>query len=173
MLFRSTESYLSDSDYKFLLDVRSLLMERAGKLKFADDLLKRIMLNNSKDGDMASVEANYESSVEELSWHLVKEKLVEKYAVKVDDSDIIAQAKEATKSQFAQYGMVNIPDDVLEKYAKEMLQKRETVDNLVNRSIEKRLAAALKSDVKLKIKKVSLEEFNKLFESKDGSKVKE
>lgn len=168
-----TESYLSDSDYKFLLDVRSLLMERAGKLKFADDLLKRIMLNNSKDGDMASVEANYESSVEELSWHLVKEKLVEKYAVKVDDSDIIAQAKEATKSQFAQYGMVNIPDDVLEKYAKEMLQKRETVDNLVNRSIEKRLAAALKSDVKLKIKKVSLEEFNKLFESKDGSKVKE
>ena len=101
------------------------------------------------------------------------EKLVEKYAVKVDGSDIIAQAKEATKSQFAQYGMVNIPDDVLEKYAKEMLQKRETVDNLVNRSIEKRLAAALKSDVKLKIKKVSLEEFNKLFESKDGSKVKE
>ena len=45
-----------------------------------------------------------------------------------------------------------------------MLKKRETVDGLVNRAIESKLTAALKGEVKLKNKKVTVEEFNKLFE---------
>ena len=73
-------------------------------------------------------------------------------------------AREATRAQFAQYGMMNIPDELLDNYSKEMLKKRETVDGLVNRAIETKLAAALKADVKLKNKKVTVDEFNKLFE---------
>ena len=61
--------------------------------------------------------------------------------------------------------MMNLPDDLLDNYSKEMLKKRETVDGLVNRAIENKLTAALKKDVKLKKKKVTLEEFNKLFET--------
>ena len=73
-------------------------------------------------------------------------------------------AREATRAQFAQYGMMNIPDELLDNYSKEMLKKRETVDGLVNRAIESKLTAALKKDVKLKSKKVTVDEFNKLFE---------
>ena len=43
-----------------------------------------------------------------------------------------------------------------------MLKKRETVDNLIDRSIEMKLAKALKEIVKLNVKKVSVEEFNKM-----------
>lgn len=53
-----------------------------------------------------------------------------------------------------------------------MLKKRETVDGLVNRAIETKLTAALKGDVKLKNKKVSVDEFNKLFEPAEASKGK-
>ena len=81
-------------------------------------------------------------------------------------------AVEATRAQFAQYGMMNIPDELLENYSKEMLKKRETVDGLVNRAIETKLTAALKGDVKLKNKKVSVDEFNKLFEPAEASKGK-
>ena len=73
-------------------------------------------------------------------------------------------AVEATRAQFAQYGMMNIPDELLENYSKEMLKKRETVDGLVNRAIETKLSAAIKEVVKLKKKKVTVDEFNKLFE---------
>ena len=76
-------------------------------------------------------------------------------------------AREATRAQFAQYGMMNIPDELLDNYSKEMLKKRETVDNLVNRAIETKLTAAIKKDVKLKNKKVTVDEFNKLFETAD------
>jgi trigger factor len=74
-------------------------------------------------------------------------------------------AREATRAQFAQYGMMNIPDEMLENYAKEMLKKEDTVNNLVNRVIENKIAAAAKTQVKLDNKTVTVEEFNKLFEA--------
>ena len=158
------KSYLPDSDYKFMLDLRSYLMEKVGKLSYADELLKRIMLANAKEGSEASVEANFEKSLEELTWHLIQEKLVEQNSIKVEDADVLNQAREATKAQFAQYGMMNIPDELLDNYAKEMLKKRETVDGLVNRAVETKLAAAIKEQVTLKNENVTVEEFNKLFE---------
>ena len=115
--------------------------------------------------DAQDDEATFQRSLEELTWHLIQEKLVEKYSIKVEDADIKAMAREATRAQFAQYGMMNIPDELLDNYSKEMLKKRETVDGLVNRAIESKLTAALKKDVKLKNKKVTVDEFNKLFES--------
>ncbi len=51
-------------------------------------------------------------------------------------------ARETTKAQFAQYGMLSIPDDVLDNYAQEMLKKKETINNLVSRVVEVKLAAA-------------------------------
>ena len=156
------KSFVPDSDYKFLLDVRAYLMEKVGKLEYAEDLLKRIMKANKPDAEQD--EATFQRSLEELTWHLIQEKLVEKYSIKVEDDDIKAMAREATRAQFAQYGMMNIPDELLDNYSKEMLKKRETVDGLVNRAIETKLTAALKGEVKLKNKKVTVEEFNKLFE---------
>ena len=157
------KSFVPDSDYKFLLDVRAYLMEKVGKLEYAEDLLKRIMKANKPDAEQD--EATFQRSLEELTWHLIQEKLVEKYSIKVEDDDIKAMAREATRAQFAQYGMMNIPDELLDNYSKEMLKKRETVDGLVNRAIETKLTAALKGEVKLKNKKVTVEEFNKLFET--------
>ena len=157
--------FVPDSDYRFMLDARTYFMEKVGKLDFADDLLKRIIKANRKEDEQDSVDTDFGRSLEELKWHLIKEKLVEKYAVKVEEDDVKAMAREATRAQFAQYGMMNLPDELLDNYSKDMLKKRETVDGLVNRVVESKLTAALKKDVKLKKKKVSVEEFNKLFEN--------
>ena len=45
-----------------------------------------------------------------------------------------------------------------------MLKKKESVEGLVNRVIDAKLATTLKSQVKLKNKTISTEEFNKMFE---------
>ena len=152
----------ADSNYKFLLDARTYLMNKVGKLEFPDALLKKIMLLNNEDKGESFVEENYEKSLEELTWHLIKEQLTEAFEIKVEQADIMAMAKENTRMQFAQYGMMSIPEEMLENYAKEMLKKKETVEGLVNRAIESKLAAALKGKVALNNKEVSMEEFNDL-----------
>ncbi|WP_321425605.1 trigger factor [uncultured Bacteroides sp.] len=158
------EQFVADSDYKFLIDVRTLLVNKIGKLEFPDALLKRIMLLNHQDKGAAFVDENYDKSVEELTWHLVKEQLVKDNEIKVEQEDIVNIAKEATKAQFAQYGMLNVPEDILENYAQEMLKKKESIEGLVNRAVEAKLSSALKTKVTLNNKTVSMEEFNKMFQ---------
>lgn len=155
--------FVADSDYKFLLDAREMLTQKVGKLEFPDTLLKRVMLLNNEDKGEAFVEENYEKSIDELTWHLIKEQLVKANAIKVEQEDVTNMAKEATKAQFAQYGMMSVPEDILENYTKEMLKKKESVEGLVGRVIESKLATALKTQVKLINKMVSMEEFNKMF----------
>ena len=151
-----------DADYKFILDVRAYCEKKVGKLQFPDALLKRIMLNNNKDKGEEFVEKNYEQSVKELTWHLIKEQLVAANQIKVDDADVLNAAKEIARVQFAQYGMNNVPDEYVENYAKEILKKRENVDGLVDRAVDIKLTDALKKVVKLNEKEISLDDFNKM-----------
>ena len=158
-------SFVADSDYKFMVDLRTYLAEKVGKLEFCDTLLKKIMLQNNKEKGEEFVNENYDKSIEELTWHLIKEQLVKANGIKVDDKEVTEMAKQATRAQFAQYGMMNIPEEMLENYAKEMLKKENTVEGLVNRVIENKIAAATKTQVTLENKTVSLDEFNKMFEA--------
>lgn len=155
--------FVADCDYKFLIDLRKMLTEKVGKLEFPDALLKRIMRQNHQDKDEKFIEENYDKSIEELTWHLIKEQLVKANDIKVEQDDVLNEAKNATRMQFAQYGMPNVPEDILNNYATEMLKKEESVNSLVNRVVESKLAAALKTQVKLDPKTVSVEEFNKMF----------
>ena len=155
-----------NSDYKFLLDVRQYLEKKVGDLQFPEALLKRVMLQNNKEKGADFVEKNFEGSIKELKWHLIKEQIVAANDVKVEDADLKAVAKEAIRAQFAQYGMSNVPDDVLENYAAEQLKKRENVDNFVDRAVDMKLTEVLKNVVKLNEKEVTLEAFNKLLQEK-------
>lgn len=154
-----------DSDFKFIQDVRKYLENKVGALTYPDALLKRIMLNNNKDKGEEFVEKNYEQSIKELTWHLIKEQLVKANGVKIEDADIEDTAKEAAKAQFAQYGMNNIPEEYIENYAKDMLKKKEYIDSFVDRSIDRKLTEILKNVVKLENKTATLEEFNKMMQA--------
>ena len=161
-----SQQFKTDSDYKFLQDVRAHVEKKVGKLEFPEALLKRVMMNNNKDKGADFVEKNFEASIKELGWHLMKEQLVAAQDIKVDDADLKNVAKEAARMQFAQYGMSNVPDEYLENYAAEMLKKRENVDGLVDRAVDVKLTAALKNVVKLDEKDIAMEDFQKLLQEK-------
>ena len=152
----------ANSDYKFMLDVRTYCENKVGELTWPDELLKRIMLLNNKDKGEDFVEKNYAESIKQLEWHLIKEQLVKANEIKIEDADVKAAAVEMARMQFAQYGMTNVPDEYVENYANELLKKREAVDNFVERAIDVKLAAALKNTVTLNNKEVTLDEFNEM-----------
>lgn len=161
-----TEQLKSNSDYKFLLDLRAYCEKKVGKLKFPDALLKRVMLQNNKDKGAEFVDKNFDASIKELEWHLIKEQLVAATGIKVEDADVRAAAKLQARIEFSRYGMSNVPEEYLDNYAAEMLKKREAVDGFVDRAVDYKLTEALKKVVKLNVKKVSLDEFNKMMEEK-------
>jgi trigger factor len=120
------------------------------------------MLNNNKDKGEEFVDKNFEASLNELRWHLIKEQLVAANNIKVENDDLKLVAKAAIRQQFAQYGMSNVPEDVLDNYAEEQLKKEENFEQFVNRAVEAKLTDALKNVVKLNTIETSLDDFNKM-----------
>lgn len=153
-----------DSDYKFLLDARALLEKKVGELQFPDSFLKRWLLASGKDKTAEAIEEEYPKIMEDLKFHLIKEQIVKDNELKIEDEDVKEMARNAARAQFAQYGMMNLPDDVLENYAGEMLKNKETARNLIDRAMEVRITEYLKSTLGVKEKEISLDEFKKFFE---------
>ena len=151
-----------DSDYKFMQDLRAYADKKVGDLQFPDALLKRVMLANNEDKGAEFVEKNYEPSIKELKWHLVRDQIARANNIQVEDADIRESAAQMARAQFAQYGMNNVPDEYVNNYVEEMMKKRENIDSFIEAALDRKLSVALKSVVKLKKKSVSLDEFNKL-----------
>lgn len=158
------EQFTPQSDFKFLTDTRDVLVEKAGELSFAEDLLKRWLLVANEKNTKEKIDEDYPKIIEDLKYHLIKETLVKENNLKVEDNDIENFAKRVAKAQFAQYGMLSVPEDVLANYAKDMLKNKQTLQNIIDRAVEEKLAGWLKEQVDLEVKEVSTEEFGKLFE---------
>lgn len=155
-----------ESDYKFAIDARTALEAKVGEVELPDNLLKRWLVVTGENRTAESVEEEYPKMVPDLKWQLIKEEIVKKYEIKVDDADMLEMAKKATRAQFAQYGMANVPDDLLEKYASDMLKDKKIVSNIAERATEEKIIETIKSHVSLNEKNVSVEDFYKMFENK-------
>lgn len=156
-----------ESDYKLLLDTRSYLMNRIGKLEYSESILKELMLANKEDKDATIDDETFQKSLNELTWHLVKEQLVKNAGIKIEETDILEAAKDATRAQFAQYGMGNVPDELLENYAMELVKQGKSKEMLVNRAIDVKLIGAIKEAATLNEESISVEEFNKKIAEND------
>ena len=153
-----------ESNYKFLLDLRKYVENKVGALTYPDALLKRILKQRNTDKDEAAIEKNYELSLKELSWDLMRSQLAEQLKVKVTDDDVKDAAIETARMQFAQYGMNDVPEMYVEQYAEKLLKKEDTRHNFVNRAADVKVVEAVKPVVKLNKKKISLDDFQKMTE---------
>ena len=152
--------YAKQADMKFLGDLKEYLEKKVGDLTFPDELLKRILKAQLKDGE--KIDEQYDSDIKALKWHLIKEKLVEQLGIKVEDEDVKNTAKNVARMQFAQYGMLDIPEEYIENSAQEILKNQKQIDRLVDMCIDDKIVAEAKQIVKLQTKEVTFDEFSKL-----------
>lgn len=156
------EQFTFDQDFCFLQDLRKYCEEKVGQLTFPDALLKRILKENNKDKDDEFINKNYEPSIKNLTWDLIRNKIAEKAGLKVDDNDVKNVAKEVARAQFAQYGMLNLGEEYVDNYANELLKQQDTVQQFAERALEEKITAAEKAVVTLNHKEISFDDFNKL-----------
>ena len=156
------------SDNLFIQEARELFIEKFKDVAFPDEFLKRWLLASNENKTAESVEEDYPKIVEDLKFHLAKEKILKDNELKIESADVEALATEVAKAQFAQYGMTNLPAEMLENYTKSLLEKEETVRNLYERVGEEKIVDWLKANVGVKTKEVSSEEFAKLQKEEDA-----
>ncbi|MDR1584831.1 MAG: trigger factor [Prevotellaceae bacterium] len=159
------ESLVADSDYRFSLDARDFLVKKYENLEFPDAFLKRWLLASNENMTAGQLEEDYPKMLSDLKWHLIKDKIAKANEIKVEADDVKEQAKRIARAQFAQYGMVDLDDAIISNYANDMMKKEDMVKNLFEKVSEKKVLAIVKDAVKLDNKKISIEDFNKMFEA--------
>ncbi len=162
------EQFAPQSDYKMLLDARKMLLKKAGDVALADDLIKRWLKLVNEEATDEQIEADYPNVKDDLIFQLVQKDLEKKNDLSVSDAEIEMMAKRVTKAQFAQYGMMSMPDDVLENYSRDMMKNKDTYRNVVDRAFEEKLLSWLKEKVKIEEKEISYEDFEKLFKDTEA-----
>lgn len=161
------DQFAPDSDYKFLLDAKELLEKKVGDLQFPDTFLKRWLLASGEERTAESIEADYPKIVADLKFHLIKEQIAKDYDIKIENEDMKTIAMQAARAQFAQYGMMNLPDEMVENYANDMLKNKDNARNLLERAMENKIIDALKTKLGIEEKSISLDDFRKFFEKED------
>jgi trigger factor len=160
------ENLSADSEYKFGIDAQEMLIAKFNDLSFPDAFLKRWVLASNENLTVETLETDYPKMIADLKWHLIKDKLAKASEIKVEATDVEEYAKKVAKAQFAQYGMIGMDDEIIANYAKDMMKKEETLKNMVDKVAEDKVFAIVKESVKLDSKEVSIDEFNKMFETK-------
>lgn len=155
-----------ESEFRFHVDAEEIFVDKIG-MELPDAFLKRLMLyNNEGKVNQDDVEKEYPRFEKNLRWQLIKKSIAQANNIEVTEEEIKEEAKKSIKNQFAQYGYYDIPEEELEKYAAGMLKKDEDRDRLADKKIEEKIIALVKEKVKIDHKKVSLEDFNKLYQEK-------
>ena len=155
-----------ESDYVFTNTLREYLVEKAN-LTLPEGFLKRWLLAiNEGKFTMEEIEKDFAPFAEMMKWSAVQKHFAKTLNVEVKQDDMLAEAKAYAAAQFAQYGMMNVADEMLANYAQQILSNKEEANKLIEKVYEQKVIEAVTPLVKVSSKSVSIAELNKILAKK-------
>jgi trigger factor len=152
-----------ESDYKLMLDVKKLTLDKTD-FSLPEDFLKRWLLKVNEKTTAEQIDKDFDSFRSDLKWQLIRNKVAKDNEIKISEEEMHAEAENITRYQFQQYGLFYATDEQIHNYTHEMLKREEDAKRIAEKILEEKAVERLKELIKLENKKISLEEFNKLFE---------
>ncbi len=157
-----SENLQKESDYKALIDARKLAIEKTS-FSLPEDFLKRWLTRVNKDLSEEEIEKDFDNFLQDLRWQLIRNKIAQEKELRIEEEDLMAEARNFTRMQFQQYGLYYAADEQIDNFAKEMLKREEDYKKIADKVVEEKVVAEIKQMVKIDTKKVTTEEFSKLF----------
>ena len=154
-----------ESDYLFTLQLRNYLLDKAA-LEMPAEFLKRWLYTiNEGKFTMEEVEKDFDQFLKMFTWNYLQRHFIKTEDIKVSADEALAEAKAFAQAQFAQYGMPAAPEDMLEGYAKQILENKEQSQKIYEKLYEVKVVEAVRSKIKVTEKAISADDFAKLAQS--------
>lgn len=153
----------NDSNYRFTVDAKDVIEKSVGKLELPDQILKTFLVNQGNGITAENVDEEYEKMRGQLTWDLIRDKIAEKFNIKVDREDLLSEARGLVLRQLMQYGANNLNDQIINSYAENVLNDEKNHDMLTQNALSRKVFETIKANVTLDKKEVSVEEFQQLF----------
>lgn len=159
-----SEQFASESDRRLFVDLRRLVIEKAGEVKYAEDFLKRALAKENPEASKAEgFDEDFAKMLQDVTFSIYRNKLLTEHEVKIGEEEMLEQARQMARSLFAQYGMASAPAELVDNYATNLLKEDKSRDNVINAALDQRIVTILKDVVTLKEQVVTPEEYSNLF----------
>ena len=153
-----------ESEYRVLVDARNLAVEKTS-FDLPEEFLKKWLIRVNKELTEEEVEKDFANFMQDLRWQLIRNKIAKDKEVRIEEEDLLAEARNYTRMQFQQYGLYYAADEQIDNFAKEMLKREEDYKKIADKVVEEKVVAAIREMVKIDTKKVSTDEFSELYKS--------
>lgn len=153
-----------EAKFYFMTTTREKLMEMAG-ITLPEAFLREwiVAVNHEKFTD-EQIDADFPQYLEIVRWGLIQKKFVKEADLKVTKEEIIDEAKNTARMQFAQYGLPNVEESMVERFAQQMLGNETEIRKINEALYETKVMDWFEANAKIKTKKVTVDQFKKLVE---------
>lgn len=159
------EYFNRETEYKLRTDARDLVLEKT-PFEVPEDFLKRWLLRVNEKTTAEDIEKDFDHFRDDLRWQLIKNRVAKNNELRITDEEILEEAKNFTRAQFAQYGLHYATDEQITSFAADFLKKEEEARRIAEKVLDTRVLGIIIDSVKVDEKSVTPEEFNKLFGNK-------
>jgi trigger factor len=156
-------SLKNESNYKLSVDLKNTALEKT-EFSLPEEFLKRWLLRINDKTTEEQIEKEFDTFKKDLKWQLIRNRIARANELKITEEELLKESENITRLQFRQYGLFYATDEQVTSYAKETLKREEDAKRIADKILEEKVTEILKGMVKLENKKVTIDEFNKLFE---------
>ena len=151
-----------ECDFMFVNTVRNYVMEKAA-LNMPEEFLKRwLYVINEGKFTREEIEKDFAAFIKMFTWNYIQKRIITEGDLKVSNEEAKAEAMQFAQMQFAQYGMPSAPEDMLENFAKQIMDNKEQLQKIYEKLYEEKVVDYVRSKVKVTEKAISADEFAKL-----------
>ena len=156
----------NDSRYKFSIDLRDVLTKE-NDIKLPDAFLRRWIETVNRDNEKLTPEVfdnEFPRFLEDMKWQTISNSIVKKSGIEITPDLITKFALKVSKAQYERYGLTGLKDEDMMPMVQNMLKDQEQRERLTEGAISEAMTEYAFKEVKLSHKKISREDFGKLFE---------
>ena len=151
-----------ETDFMFVNVVRNFIVEKAN-LQMPEEFLKRwLYVINEGKFSREEIEKDFAPFLKMFTWNYLQKNIVTEANLSVSPEEAKAEAMSFAQMQFAQYGMPSAPADMLENFAKQIMDNKEQLQKIYEKLFEEKVVEYVRGKVKVTEKAISADDFAKL-----------
>ncbi|MFA7133103.1 MAG: trigger factor [Bacteroidales bacterium] len=163
-----SETYTRESD-RFFTNAATQKIVKETVFELPDEFMKRWLVSNSQGKLSAEqVEKDYTMYEESLKWQLIETKLSEKFSLSISKEEVKTYFKEALLGNYFPQAEDETEEqaqeriEAMENVAENMMKNQEQTKQVYDYLFDQKLSKALRENLKVKEKSVTVEEFTKM-----------
>lgn len=130
------------------------------QVEMPEEFLKRWLEQRNENLTIEDIEKDWAKISNDIKWQTIVDEFAKTNNIKIEDEDVLEQAKDLVKSYLQQYGTsINIPEETLTSLAKSHLEKSEDVERLAERAINAKVITKITETIEVEELFISDDEF--------------